>query len=67
MAKFRVATTQSEFTVECEFVDLPTGRGFGSGVGPNVMFYDTKVSGEKELRIAKAMVSAEQFVSAVRE
>ena len=66
MAKYRVTTTIGEFTVECEAVDLPT-VGFGSGERPTFLFYDTKVSGEKEIRIAKAMVSAGQFVSAVRE
>ena len=68
MAKFRVTTTNGEFTVECDAVDLPRHRGFGSdGERPTYVFYDTKVSGEKEIRITKAMVGAVHFVSSVRE
>ena len=45
MPKFRVTTSGGEFTVECESYDQPR-RSFGSDRdGPNITFYDTKVSG----------------------
>ena len=67
MAKFRVTTTLNEFTVECETFDRTVSVFGQSNENLTVTFYDTKVSGEKEIRIVKAVVSANQFVSAVRE
>ena len=67
MAKFRVTTMRNEFTVECESFNQPDG-GFGSvGKNPYVKFYNTKVIGEKEIEVIKAVVSSVQFVSAVVE
>ena len=68
MPKFRVTTTNGDFTVECDRVNVSSETGFGGGrqLAP-VMFCDTKVSGEKEISILKAVVSASSFISAVRE
>ena len=68
MAKFRVTTVAgSEFTVECETFDRTVSVFGGRNENLTITFYDTKMSGEKEIRIIKAVVSAAQFVSAVRE
>ena len=54
--------------MECETFDRTVGLfGRRNESGSTVTIYDTQVSSEQAIGISKAVVSAAQFVSAVRQ